>query len=55
MFEFSVVHYIGHYIVDLKQGTYDVPYMLLPYTTMQCGRGFPEEKKKLNKRENEYI
>jgi hypothetical protein len=28
--------------------------MLLPYTTMQCGRVFPEEKKKLNNREN-YI
>ena len=54
MFEFSVVHYIGHYIVDLKQGTYDVPYMLLPYTTMKCGRVFLE-KMKLNNRENEYI
>ena len=48
-----------HYIVHLKypkfECTYDVPYMLLPYTTMQCGRVFPEEKKKLNNRENEYI
>ena len=29
--------------------------MLLPNTTMQCGRVFPKEKKKLNNRENEYI
>ena len=58
VFEFSVVNFM-HYIVHLKypkfECTYDVPYMLLPYTTMQCGRVFPEEKKKLNNRENEYI
>jgi hypothetical protein len=58
VFEFSVVNFM-HYIVHLKypkfECTYDVAYMLLPYTTMQCGRVFPEEKKKLNNRENEYI
>ena len=57
VFEFSVVNFM-HYIVHLKypkfECTYDVAYMLLPYTTMQCGRVFPEEKK-LNNRENEYI
>ena len=48
-----------HYIVHLKypkfEYTYDVPYVLLPYITMQCGHVFPEEKKKLNNRENKYI
>ncbi len=24
--------------------TYDVPYILLPYTTVQCSRVFPKEK-----------
>ena len=39
VFEFSVVNFI-HYVVDIKyprfERTYD-PYMLLLYTTMQCG------------------
>ena len=26
--------------------TDDVPYIVLPYTTMQCGRVFPEKKKR---------
>ena len=45
-----------HYIVDFNypkfEWTYDVPYMLLPLTTMQYGRVFPEEKKKLNNKIN---
>ena len=31
------------------------PTRLLPYTTMQFGRVFPKEKKKLNICENEHI
>ena len=53
LFEFSLVNFM-HYIVHLKypkcECTYDVPYVLLPYTTMQCSRVFQEEKKKLNNR-----
>ena len=33
----------------------DVPYTLLPYTTMQRGCIFPKEKKKQINREKEYI
>ena len=38
-----------HYIVHLKypkfECTYDVAYMLLPYTTMQCGRVFQRRRR----------
>ena len=48
----------AHYKVELKylkfEWIYDVPYMLLPYTAMQFGRVFPEEKK-LNNNENESL
>ena len=53
--QFQVVAQINFYSPPEFECTYDVPYMLLPYTTMQCGRVFLEEKKKLNNSENEYI
>ena len=45
LFEFLVdnfIHYIVHYKIPTMhrnfEWTSDVPYIALPYTTMQCGR-----------------
>ncbi len=53
MFEFSAVNFI-HYIIHHKtpamcskfECTYDLPYLVLPYTTIQCCCEFLKEKKK---------
>ena len=55
---YEFVNYVtALYIVDLKYPKFEIDLfdMLLPYTSMQCGRVFPEEKKKLNNHENKYI
>ena len=57
-FEFSVVYFV-HYIEDLKYPRFECicecnlfPTCNPPYTTMQCGRFFPEDKKKLCNRKS---